>query len=225
MLPLSLFDQLARNGVVLVVSAHCDDVALGCGGLLLRGGKFPGVELHSIVFCGFDPVRVAEERAAGAAFGLSRQDIFDYRDGSLPEHRTAVREQLLAVREEIGSSRIALVLGPRLEDRHPDHRLLAENVWRVFRDHLVLEYEIMKYDGDLGHPNFYVPLSSAIAEAKIAGLMASYPSRTIHRWWHEENFRSLLRVRGVECNATFAEGFTARKLVAGPADESGPVSR
>jgi LmbE family N-acetylglucosaminyl deacetylase len=219
MLPLSLFDQLGRDKIVLIAAAHCDDVALGCGGMLLRCGRGSGAELRSIVFCGCDPVRAAEERAAGAAFGLARQDIFDYRDGSLPEHRSVVREHLLAVREEIGSSRIALVLAPRLEDRHPDHRLVAENVWRVFRDHLVLEYEIMKYDGDFGHLNFYVPLAAEIAEAKIAKLMTSYPSRRIHRWWHEENFRSLLRIRGLECNASFAEGFTARKLVAGPTDD------
>jgi LmbE family N-acetylglucosaminyl deacetylase len=216
MLPVSVFDRIDKGGVILVVAAHCDDVALGCGGLLLRSAQCPGIERRSVVFCGFDPVRMEEERAAGTAFGLARQDIYDYRDGSLPEHRTAIREKLLALREEIGSSRIAVVLGPRLEDQHPDHRLLAENVWRVFRDHLVLEYEIMKYDGDLGHLNFYVPLSAATAEAKITKLIASYPSRTIHRWWHEENFRSLLRIRGLECNTTFAEGFSARKLVAGP---------
>ena len=111
-----------------------------------------------------------------------------------------------------------LVIAPRLEDRHQDHRTVAELVWQAFRDHLVLEYEIVKFEGDLGHPNLYVPLTESAAERKIEHILAAYPSQAGRGWFSEGTFRSILRLRGVECNAPsgYAEAFSARKLVAEP---------
>jgi LmbE family N-acetylglucosaminyl deacetylase len=110
------------------------------------------------------------------------------------------------------------VIAPRLEDRHQDHQTVAELVWQAFRDHLVLEYEIVKFEGDLGQPNLYVPLTESATERKIQHILAAYPSQAGRRWFNEGTFRSILRLRGLECNASsgYAEAFTARKLVAEP---------
>ena len=108
-----------------------------------------------------------------------------------------------------------LVLAPRLEDRHQDHRVVAELAWQAFRDHLVLEYEIVKYEGDLGQPNVFVPLSGETVAAKVDHLFAAFPSQAHRSWFDAEAFRAILRLRGIEANAPsgYAEGYTARKAV------------
>jgi LmbE family N-acetylglucosaminyl deacetylase len=107
-----------------------------------------------------------------------------------------------------------VILAPRLEDRHQDHRALAEATWQTFRDHLVLEYEIPKYEGDLGAPNVFVPLSLELVRRKIELLTASFPSQASRTWFDAEAFSAILRLRGIESNAPsgYAEAFTARKL-------------
>jgi LmbE family N-acetylglucosaminyl deacetylase len=109
-----------------------------------------------------------------------------------------------------------LILTHHDDDRHQDHRLVSQLTWNTWRDHMILEYEIMKYDGDLGRPNFYMPLSEDVCRDKIAGLLEAFPSQTRRPWFQENTFWSLLRLRGVECNAPsrLAEAFHVRKLVA-----------
>ncbi|KFB74493.1 MAG: bacillithiol biosynthesis deacetylase BshB1 [Candidatus Accumulibacter phosphatis] len=208
--------EALRGKAVLVLSAHCDDAPIGCGGTLLRltaemGGE---CEFKAVVFSGGDDaVRVAEEEDAMRSFGISLQTVYPFTDSQLPDHWFDIKREMLDIRDKVGSNRIGLILCPRLEDRHQDHRVIAENAWRVFRQHLILEYEIPKYESDLGHPNVYVTLDATQAQAKVDRLLHSYPSRRIHHWWSREIFLSLMRVRGVEANCTFAEGLYARKWI------------
>jgi LmbE family N-acetylglucosaminyl deacetylase len=183
---------------VLAVGAHADDIEIGAGGLLLElAAARPGLELTWVVLSG-DDVRSGEARRSaegllGEAANLTIE-LYDHRERYFP-HLPELKQQF----DDL-ASRVAphVVVAPRLEDRHQDHRTVAELVWQAFRDHLVLEYEIVKYEGDLGH------------------LLAAYPSQADRRWFSEETFRSILRLRGVEANAVsgYAEAFTARKLVA-----------
>jgi LmbE family N-acetylglucosaminyl deacetylase len=201
---------------VLAVGAHADDIEIGAGGLLLElAAARPGLELTWVVLSG-DDVRSGEARRSaegllGEAANLTIE-LYDHRERYFP-HLPELKERF----DDL-ASRVAphVVVAPRLEDRHQDHRTVAELVWQAFRDHLVLEYEIVKYEGDLGQPNLYVPLAAATVERKIAHLLAAYPSQADRRWFSEETFRSILRLRGVEANAVsgYAEAFTARKLVA-----------
>jgi LmbE family N-acetylglucosaminyl deacetylase len=209
---------LRETPAVLALGAHCDDIALGCGGFVKRLAQRNDllVEVHAIVFSGGgDPVRAAEERTAAARLGIHELTIHDYPDTLLPNHWDAIKSDLLTERERLerNSGGVGIVFCPRTDDRHQDHRAVAENAWRAFRRHLILEYEIAKYEGDLGSPNVFVPLTSEEARAKAAILEDCYPSRKIHHWWATDVFLSLMRLRGVESNSDYAEAFTARKLV------------
>lgn len=207
--------SLRRDQTVLVLSAHCDDAELGCGGLLKRlvqDGEYH--EIRHVVFSGGNnPIREEEERNASLAFGIRHATFHSYPDSLLPNYWHEIKKDLLMLRDEIGIGHIGIVLCPRLDDRHQDHRVVTENVWRVFRDHLILEYEIHSYEGDLGQPNIYVELTEAQANEKADLLVKCYPSRACHRWWNRENFLALMRLRGVEANVAYAEGLIARKML------------
>jgi LmbE family N-acetylglucosaminyl deacetylase len=140
--------------------------------------------------------------------------IEKFRDGFLPYEGAAVKETFEELKQETAPD---LVLTHYRHDLHQDHRLVSELTWNTFRDHLVLEYEIPKYDGDLGTPNVFVPLEASQCQRKIDAIVKGFPSQTAKRWFSEETFRSLLRLRGMECNApsTYAEAFYCRKLVLG----------
>lgn len=215
MQPISLAEGLGGDRVVLALGAHCDDIALGCGGWLRRLAAGPGAKARRVglVFSGGDdPVRKAEELRAAPAFGLQETTVLEYPDTLLPEHWAEIKEELLQWRERIGPDRIGLVLSPRLDDRHQDHRTVAENAWRIFRDHLILEYEVPAYEGLPAAPNVYAELTEAQAREKADLLLKHYPSRACHPWWTRETFLALARLRGIEINAPYAEGFVARKL-------------
>ncbi len=115
--------------------------------------------------------------------------------------------------ESIKERPVDLILAPHRRDAHQDHRLVAETVWQTFRDHLIVEYEIPKYDGDLGQPNLYVALNETTADEKVALLMEGFPSQRERRWWSSSTFQAILRLRGIEAAATYAEGFHCRKVV------------
>ena len=201
---------------VLAVGAHADDIEIGAGGLLLElAAARPGLEVTWVVLSG-DDVRSGEARRSaegllGEAANLTIE-LYDHRERYFP-HLPELKERFDDLASRIEPD---VVLAPRLEDRHQDHGTVAELVWQAFRDHLVLEYEIVKYEGDLGQPNLYVPLAEATVERKIAHILGAYPSQAGRRWFSEETFRSILRLRGVEANAEsgYAEAFTARKVVA-----------
>ena len=186
-------------GHVVALAAHPDDLEIGCGGTLLTLAEaYPGLTADVVVATG-DAERVAEAKHALDLFlpGCS----VSLHCGGLPDGRLpAVWAELKELLEETATGRRPdLVLGPRRTDLHQDHRTLAELVRTVWRDHLVLGYEIPKWDGDLDRPWLYVPLSEAVLRAKIRLLHEAYPSQAGRDWFDPEVFGGLARLRGMEC--------------------------
>ncbi len=211
MIALSLTD---RPRGVLALGAHPDDVEIGCGGTLLQlAQRWPGLPVTVVLMTG-TPQRREEARAATALF-LPGCEVtlhtFDLPDGRLPSAWDRVKQNLEAVAAGPAGADVDLVLAPRRDDAHQDHRLVAELATTVWRDHLVLGYEIPKYDGDLGRPNLYVPLEADTAREKVRRLEKAYASQLNRDWWDEELFLGLARLRGVECRAQYAEAFTVTK--------------
>lgn len=194
---------------VLCLGAHCDDIEIGCGGTLLALAESGRATVRSVVLSG-TPERREEARAAAAAFGNSEPPRFlDVPDGRFPEHWGAVKQHLEDAARDLPTPDVVLV--PRTDDRHQDHRLVAELTTTTWRDSLVLHYEIPKWDGDLGPVTHYVPLDDATARRKFALLDEHYPSQRHRDWWDEQMFLGLLRLRGMECRAPFAEGLVVAK--------------
>ena len=201
---------------VLCLGAHPDDVEIGCGGTLqmLRRTR-PELDVTVVVLTG-TPERAAEATAAAGRFcgpGVS-VEVLGLRDGYLPYDAGAAKEQLRAV---ITGLEPDLVFTHRRDDLHQDHRFVADVTGQLLRNHLVLEYEIPKYDGDLGACNAYVHLDEVDADEKVAGILEVYTSQREKYWMRDEVLRATLRLRGVESRAPslLAEGFVARKLVLG----------
>jgi LmbE family N-acetylglucosaminyl deacetylase len=199
---------------ILALGAHCDDIEIGCGGTLLRLlAEHSRLEIFWMVFCS-TPERAAEARASAAALldGVPepRVVIRDYRDGFLPYSGAAVKDEFEALKKEFTPD---LVFTHYRHDRHQDHRLVSELTWNTWRDHFILEYEIPKYDGDFGSPNFFSPLSSPVLDRKVRLLMRHFPSQAGKAWFTEDLFRAVARIRGMESAAPegFAEGFYGRK--------------
>jgi len=198
---------------IVVVGAHCDDIAIGAGGTLLSMCLArPGLRVDALVLSGGGTEREPEEQAALAAFcpgaelGLT---VHKLQDGRLPaqwDEAKAMVEELRARTEP------DLVLAPRTDDAHQDHRGLAQLMTTAFRDHLVLGYEIVKWDGDLGRMAAYQPLSPQVAERKAELLQEHYPSQRHRPWYDREAFLGLARIRGIECHARYAEAFAVTKL-------------
>jgi LmbE family N-acetylglucosaminyl deacetylase len=196
---------------VIALGAHPDDVEIGCGGSLLRlVRRWPGIPVTVVVLTG-TPDRQEEARRAADLF-LDGADVtvvtHDLPDGRLPSVWNEVKQRL----EDVAATTDAdLLLVPREDDAHQDHRLLARLVPTVWRNHLVLGYEIPKFDGDLGRPSVYVPLDEQDARDKVRLLEKAYPSQTGRDWWDEETFLGLARLRGIECRARYAEAFSLTK--------------
>lgn len=199
---------------VVLLAAHCDDLAIGAGGTIrLLAGANPGLRVHALVATGGGTVREGEERAALAALcpGADLElTVLDLPDGLLPQHAEQLKRQVRELARRTGPD---LVLAPQAGDAHQDHRLLARITPTEFRDHLTLGYEIAKWESDLPTTTLYVPLDDAQLEAKLAVLRAHYPSQTAHDWFDDEAFRGLARVRGVQCHARWAEAFCTTKLI------------
>jgi LmbE family N-acetylglucosaminyl deacetylase len=198
---------------IVAVGAHCDDIAIGAGGTLLALCLArPGLRVDALVLTGGGGEREQEERAALAAFcpGADlRLTVLKLADGRLPAQW---EEAKAAVEELRGQSEPDLVLAPRTDDAHQDHRGLAKLMTTAFRDHLVLGYEIVKWDGDLGRMTAYQPLSAETAEQKVRLLQEHYPSQRQRPWYDREAFLGLARIRGIECHARYAEAFAVTKL-------------
>jgi LmbE family N-acetylglucosaminyl deacetylase len=203
-------------GSVVVLGAHCDDIAIGAGGTLLalcQGN--PGVRVDALVLSGGGTDREDEERAALRAFCPGAElDVTVHKlpDGRLPAHWDEAKNALEELR---GRSNPDVLLAPRTDDAHQDHRGLAQLVPTAFRDHLVLGYEIVKWDGDLGRPNAYQPLSAELAEKKVSLLQQHYASQRHRPWYDKEAFLGLARIRGIECQERYAEAFFVTKLTLG----------
>ena len=201
---------------ILCLGAHSDDIEIGCGGALLQlVAAHPEVEVHWIVFSA-NPARKAEALASASAFlqGAARQNVVvhAFRDGYFPFVGDAVKDEFEAMRRTVAPDLIFTHCG---HDLHQDHRLLCQLTYNTFRDHLVLEYEIPKWDGDLRTPNVYFPLLNATAQRKVDLLMQHFPSQAGRDWFTPDTFEALMRIRGLEARAPEgkAEGFYARKLI------------
>jgi LmbE family N-acetylglucosaminyl deacetylase len=205
--------SLAGVRSLLAVGAHPDDIEIAAGGLLLSlAAANPGVRVHYVLCTGTEE-RHAEARAAAAAFLPGAEISFVTRqlpDGRLPAHWGAVKDIL---HEAAAVLTPDLVVCPATNDAHQDHRLLAEQTPTVFRDQLVLHYEIPKWDGDLAKRNVYLPLPDEVARRKVELLHASFPSQKERDWWDDEVFLGLARLRGMEARSRYAEAFDCTKAV------------
>ncbi len=201
---------------VLCLGAHCDDLEIGCGGTVLKLAEGPNAPDITWVVFSSDPTREAEALRSAETLlhsaPTTRIVIKKFRDGFLPYEGSLVKE---AFEDLKGTVSPDLILTHYRADLHQDHRLISELTWNTFRDHLILEYEIPKYDGDLGTPNVFVPLDETVCRRKIETILTSFASQAEKRWFSEDLFRALLRLRGMECNApdNHAEAFYCRKLV------------
>jgi LmbE family N-acetylglucosaminyl deacetylase len=201
---------------VLCLGAHSDDIEIGCGGLILSltKGRRP-VDVTWVVFSA-PAQREREARRGAATFlkGASRTRIVinQFRDGHFPYEGAAVKAVFETLKKETTPD---LVLTHYRDDRHQDHRVLSDLAWNTFRDHWVLEYEIPKYDGDLGQPNCFVPLDRATAVRKATYLEKVFGTQRDKHWFSSETFMGLMRLRGMECHAPsgYAEAFYSRKAV------------
>jgi LmbE family N-acetylglucosaminyl deacetylase len=197
---------------VLAVGAHADDVEIGSGGTLLRLSESGALEARVIVMSAGQE-RAAEARTSAAAFlaGATHMiDVHDLPDGRFPSEWDRVKTILEVSRAAWSPD---LVLCPSKKDAHQDHRLLGDLIPTVFRNHLVLQYEIPKWDGDLGRPSAYVPLTEDLMRRKVELLGKCFPSQRGRDWFDEEVFRGLARLRGMECRAPYAEAFGCDKVL------------
>ncbi|RZS40934.1 LmbE family N-acetylglucosaminyl deacetylase [Herbihabitans rhizosphaerae] len=199
-----------------VLGAHCDDVAIGAGGTLLDlCRRMPGVRVEALVLTGGGTGREAEERAALGKFCPGAElnvRVLELPDGWVTGHWAAAKEAVEDLRAVIDPD---LVIGPAKCDAHADHRTLAGIVPSAFRDHLTLGYEIVKWEGDLGQPSAYYPLTGDLVREKSDLLHEHYPSQAAKPWFDGETFLGLARVRGVQCRARYAEAFYVDKVVIG----------
>jgi len=200
---------------LLCLGAHSDDIEIGCGASVLRLlGESPDVTVHWVVFSS-DERRADEATASAERFlasaGARNIEVHRFRDGFLPYDGAKVKAYFEELKRRIDPDVIFTHHG---DDLHQDHRLVNELTWNTFRDHTILQYEIPKYDGDMGRPNFYVHVEPAQYEEKVKILMECFESQRDKAWFSKELFLGLMRIRGMESNAPsgHAEGFFARKV-------------
>lgn len=218
MLTLGVGGSEAMLGHVLCLGAHCDDIEIGCSGSLLKLSAEGRLRHVTWVVFTSDTRREREAARSAQAIltGVKEKDVVvrSLRDGFLPAHGAELKEYFEELKTSVSPD---AVLTHYRGDLHQDHRLVSELTWNTFRDHLILEYEIPKYDGDFGSPNVFVPLDDVVVSEKVRNLLDCFESQRGKRWFSESLFRSVLRIRGMECNAPsgFAEAFYCRKLVLG----------
>jgi LmbE family N-acetylglucosaminyl deacetylase len=201
---------------VLCLGCHSDDIEIGCGGTILRlAEQYPASVFHWVVFSAIG-VREAEARRGAELFvgpgRLKGPVLKDFPDGFMPFVGAEVKAVFEELKQAVSPD---VVFTHNRKDAHQDHCLISELTWNTFRDHLILEYEIPKYDGDLGQPNVFVPLQSELYQKKVRCIMDAFQSQHAKRWFQQDTFLSLMRLRGMECNAPsgHAEAFYCRKLV------------
>ena len=215
MLTLKLPPDSASPFKILCLGSHSDDIEIGCGGTILRLLSCnQNVEVAWVVFSSSKEREREARKSAELFLKQAKQKeivVKDFRDGYFPFEGTIIKDFL----EELKKVSPDLVLTHSRKDAHQDHRLIAELTWNTFREHLILEYEIPKYDGDMGQPSVFVPLDTEICQTKVRYLMDAFESQRKKRWFQPETFLSLMRLRGMECNAPsgYAEAFYCRKLV------------
>ena len=201
---------------ILCLGAHSDDIEIGCGGTLLHLlRQSQPREICWVVFCS-KPEREREAKKSAAWFlkSAAKSTVFvkTFRDGFLPYNGAEVKDCFEEIKQTFEPD---IVFTHTRHDLHQDHRLLCELTWNTFRNHLILEYEIPKYDADLRSPNIFVPLSAAIAKRKVDALMRFFGTQRNKHWFTPDLFNAVMRLRGIESASPtlFAEGFYARKLL------------
>jgi LmbE family N-acetylglucosaminyl deacetylase len=203
-----------RVSRVLCIGAHSDDIEIGCGGTLLTLLQRGPLSVTWLVLSGSGNREQEARESATKLVGAASLDfrIEAFRESYFTNQGADIKERFDALGNEVDPD---LVFVPYREDAHQDHRLVADLAANTFRDHLILEYEIPKYDGDLGRPAIYVHVSADVAAQKVGHLMNEFPSQRLKPWYTEETFRAVLRLRGIECRAPdgYAEAFYCRKLV------------
>jgi LmbE family N-acetylglucosaminyl deacetylase len=215
MISLTLAQPATSPLKVLCLGSHSDDIEIGCGGTILRLlSENPSLAITWVVFSSNDE-REKEARDSAALFLQQAKQkeviVKRFRDGFFPFDGPQIKEFF----EELKRVSPDLILTHSRKDAHQDHRQIAEMTWNTFRNHLVLEYEIPKYDGDMGQPNVFVPLETDVCNRKVDFLIQAFGSQRSKRWFQRETFLALLRLRGMECNAPsgYAEAFYGRKLL------------
>jgi LmbE family N-acetylglucosaminyl deacetylase len=201
---------------ILCLGSHCDDIEIGCGGTILRLlREYPEIEIYWLVFSS-TPVRKKEAARAASLFLASAKKkkvaIRNYRDSFFPSQQAQIKGEFEKLKKTFVPD---VILTHFRHDLHQDHRVICELTWNTFRSHLILEYEIPKYDGDLGAPNFFVGLDRATCERKAKHILDAFASQRSKQWFTEETFLALPRIRGIEANSRsgYAEGFYCRKFV------------
>jgi len=201
---------------ILCLGCHSDDIEIGCGGTMLRlTEQYPAADIRWVVFSAIGP-REAEARRGAELFMGSRRSVEPLLKSFPDSFMPFVGAEIKAVFEELKQTISPdVIFTHSRKDAHQDHRLISELTWNTFRDHLILEYEIPKYDGDLGQPNIFVPLQEETCQRKVHYLLETFETQRNKRWFERETFLSLMRLRGMECNAPsgYAEAFYCRKLV------------
>ena len=201
---------------LLCIGAHSDDLEIGCAGTVLKWlRQRPGSSVTWVVLAASGE-RAREARRSASALlraAANRQVVLGgFTDSNFPGEFKALKNWFEQLKR---STQPDVILTHRLEDRHQDHRTAAELTWQTWRNHLVLEYEIPKFEGDLGQPNLYVPLPAALARRKVEHLMRNFGTQRSRAWFQPQTFEGLMQLRAIECRAAegFAEAFSARKLV------------
>ena len=201
---------------ILCLGAHCDDIEIGCGGTILRLVEtYPSLSFYWIVFS--SNAEREQEASHSASLFLKQVKsksvvIKQFKDGFLPFNGEEVKQLFEQVKQEFNPD---IIFTHYRQDLHQDHRLISDFTWNTFRNHLIFEYEIPKYDGDLGKPNFFVHLDEDACHHKIQYITDSFRSQHSKQWFTPETFLSLLRIRGIESNSPgkYAEGFHCRKVI------------
>jgi len=203
---------------ILCLGAHCDDIEIGCGATLLKLlREMPEVSVEWVVFSS-TPLRTAEARASAAKFlrraAAKTVRIHGFRDGFFPYDGGQLKEAFEDLKADVNPD---LIFCSHRYDLHQDHALVAELARNTWRNHLILEYEIPKYDGDLGQPNCFVPVGRDLARRKARHILESFASQRDRHWFDEETFMAILRLRGLECRSPsgYAEAFYAHKMILG----------
>jgi LmbE family N-acetylglucosaminyl deacetylase len=201
---------------ILALGAHADDIEIGCGGTILRLlDENPAMEVDWVVFSASGQRRAEAVESAGLFLAKAQAKqivIKEFRDGYFPYAGSDIKDFFEELKRKYSPD---LILTHCRHDLHQDHRLLSELTWNTFRSHLIMEYEIVKYDGDLGTPNLFVHLNQSIARKKIQIIVDCFKSQRDKNWFTEDAFSSVMRLRGIESNATekYAEAYYCRKLV------------
>src|SRR6267143_3480026 len=216
MLNLALRRQSDEAVKILCLGAHCDDIEIGCGGTILKLlEQYKRASVYWVVFSSDE--RRAEEARESANMFLSQAEsksivIKKFTTSFFPYVGMDIKLYFERLKQEVSPD---VVFTHYRNDLHQHHRLISELTWNAFRNHFVLEYEIPKYDGDLGSPNFFVGLDETTSQRKIQKILDCFASQRNRPWFTEETFRALLRIRGIESNVSgsYAEAFYCRKIV------------